>query len=87
MSSRYDQAFRDHSYLWTEYGPAADMTGGYVDQGDLDKLLANPTQKTAAECLESQIRYWFQVGTDNGSPEIISATDPNIEEIRERYGC
>lgn len=59
----YKQAFEDWSYLWA-YGAAEDMTGAYVDQGDLDKLLRSPTKKTAQECLESQIAYWFQVGPD-----------------------
>lgn len=44
-------------------GEAADMTGSYVDQNDLAKLLRSPTKATAKQCLCAQIEYWFQVGT------------------------
>lgn len=86
MSGRLscEQAFKDWSYLWTAYGPAHDMTGAYVDQGDLDKLLRSPTKATARDCLVSQIRYWFSVGPDcDRSPK----GDAQVEEIADRYGC
>ena len=84
----YEQALADHSYLWSTYGPAYDMTGGYVDSDDLDKLLKRPTKSTARECLESQIRYWFDVGSEDAdAPAILRATDPKIREIANRYGA
>lgn len=85
--SRYDQALADWEYLWTTYGPAEDMTGAYVDQDDLKKLLRSPTKKTAAECLEAQIDYWFTAGPDtsvNGrepDPE-----DKRLQQIADRHG-
>lgn len=83
--SRYDQALSDWQYLWEVYGPAADMTGGYVDQNDLLKLLKSPTKKTATGCLESQIIHWFQAGPELGSnspdPE-----DKRLQKIAADYG-
>lgn len=94
MSITYEQAFRDHQKLWS-IGPADDMTGGYVDQDDLDKLLAKPTKATARDCLVSQINYWFEVGVEAGSGKSSGDTkaveaaienDPEVREIAERYG-
>lgn len=83
----YEQAFCDHQYLWMTYSPAYDMSGGYVDQDDLARLLARPTKATARECLVNQIRYWFDVGPEDGNPPaILAATDPEIYEIAERHG-
>ena len=70
----------------------ADMTGGYVDSNDLDKLLKSPTKKTARECLKSQIQYWFQVGPTscdmrykNWSLDGLN-NDKRIQDIAERHG-
>jgi hypothetical protein len=85
----YEEAFEDHRYLWETYAPAQDMTGGYVDQDDLSKLLASPTKITARQCLISQIIYWFEVGPDLTAcyytPDM--RRDPALAEIAERYGC
>lgn len=86
----YDQAFEDHQYLWKEYGPAHDMTGGYTDSEDLDRLLANPTKVTARKCLETQIAYWFQVGYNDNSYDPDTAAnavrdDPRVAEIADRH--
>ena len=62
----YEQSLKDWKYLFEDIAPAGDMTGGYVDQEDLDKLLKSPTKRTAKDCLESQIGYWFQHGPDLG---------------------
>ena len=50
--------------LFDEIDTAYDMTGGYVDQGDLDRLLRSPTKTTAKGCLKDQIVYWLQVGPE-----------------------
>jgi hypothetical protein len=84
----YEQARQDHEYLWS-IGAANDMTGGYVDSGDLDRLLRSPTKATARGCYESQIRYWFQVGPDPflASPAAAYlASDPRVREIAVRHG-
>lgn len=88
----YEQARKDHEYLW-DIAPADDMTGAYVDQQDLAKLLASPTKATARSCYCSQIEYWFQVGPDpsksgkgHSSLSLIDWNDPMIEEIAERHG-
>lgn len=86
MTVSYDQATSDHSYLWDTYGSADDMTGGYVDQDDLTKLLRSPTKATARDCLVNQIIYWFQVGPDNLGYTPIDRHDPILIEIAERYG-
>ena len=84
----YKQAFKDHSYLWL-IGPADFMTGVYVDQEDLNNLLATPTKKTAEECLTRQIRYWFLVGPDlpgeRGSADFHFLNDQRVADIADRY--
>ena len=83
--SNYDQAFSDHQFLFG-IGPASDMTGGYVDQDDLAKMLASPTKATATKCLEDQIEYWFQVGPEDGrSLDALMLEFPEMAEIKERY--
>lgn len=85
----YEQAYEDHSYLWA-IAPASDMTGGYVDQDDLEKLLRSPTKATARECLCDQINYWFQAGPDfscEGRRDLIDWDDHTIREIAKRHGC
>jgi hypothetical protein len=82
----YEQAFRDHNYLWETYGPAADMTGAYVDQMDLALLLRKPDKTTARDCLVRQILYWFSVGTEDDGISAIDWDDPEICEIADRHG-
>ena len=87
MQITYEQARKDHEYLWS-IGPAKDMTGGYVDQGDLAKLLRNPTKATARDCYVSQIVYWFQIGPDGSAPAgDLIALDPMVAEIADRHNC
>lgn len=81
----YKQAFADWSYLWDEYGPAADMTGGYVDQDDLAALLKSPTRATARDCLCAQIDHWFNAGVDQGSRKP-DRNDERLQEIADRHG-
>lgn len=83
MKVTYEQAYADHSYLWQTHGPASDMTGAYVDQDDLARLLKSPTKATARDCLEDQIDHWFSVGPEDGK---IDWSDPEIREIAERHG-
>ena len=83
----YDQSRKDHEYLW-HYAPAYDMTGGYVDQDDLEKLLESPTKKTAMNCYNNQIVYWFEAGPDDSfGIEAKWKTDPKVREIAERHCC
>jgi hypothetical protein len=88
MSITYEQARQDHEYLWS-IAPAFDMTGGYVDGEDLQKLLRSPNKITARKCYSAQINYWFQVGPDTlaGGPGAIPWDDPKVKEIAERHGC
>jgi hypothetical protein len=85
----YEQAFADWEYLWS-IAPAYDMTGGYEDQYDLDKLIRSPTKRTAKKCLCSQIQYWFQAGPDDdgkyGGASKYIAADKRVREIAERHG-
>ena len=80
----YEEAYKAHSYLWKTYGPAADMTGGYVDQDDLAALLKSPTKSTAKRCLVDQMRHWFSAGTDAGMPNW--SGDEVVEDIAEALG-
>lgn len=86
MSRRltYAQARADHEYLWNTYGPALDMTGGYVDSEDLDRLLRSPTKSTARACYVDQIEYWFDVGPEDKDPDTWRR-DPKVREIAERH--
>ena len=83
----YEQARTDHEYLWNTYEDAYDMTGGYVDSKDLDRLLKSPTKRTARECYIDQIVYWFGVGPDESLPLGDWRNDPVVAEIAERYNC
>ena len=89
MSIGYSQARSDHEYLWKTYGPAQDMTGGYVDSDDLDRLLICPTKTTARNCYCDQIRYWFQVGPDTnfGNSSDDWNADLRVRRIAERHDC
>lgn len=83
----YDVAYRDHQYLWA-IGSAYDMTGGYVDQDDLKRMLKTPTKTMAAKCLSNQINYWFQSGTEQGVNQQVEGlleTDPMVRAIYERH--
>ncbi len=77
----YEQAKSDHAYLWS-IGRALDMTG-YVDQGDLKKLLDNPTKSTAKDCFIRRIAYWFQEGPERDKQNW--KDDRRVDEIRARY--
>lgn len=82
----YEQAWADHQYLWHTYGPASDMTGGYVDQDDLARLLRSPTKATARDCLCAQIDHWFSVGPESGGPPV-DRNDDRLLEIADRHGA
>lgn len=86
MVTTYEQAFSDWKYLW-DINAAYDMTGGYVDSGDLDMLLKSPTKTTARRCLIRQIEYWFQIGPDPVGATLGWQDDPIVREIAERYDC
>lgn len=82
----YDQVRADWEKLWS-IDMASDMTGGYVDQEDLDRMLKTPTKKMAAKCMTDQINYWFQTGTEScGSSQQFIDSDPDVRDIAERYG-
>lgn len=85
---KYEQVFKDWEYLWA-IAPAEDMTGGYVDQEDLDKLLRNPTKRVAASCLKGQIDHWFSAGpsAEDGpwNYSELAAEYPKLLEIAERH--
>lgn len=90
VTQQYQQALKDWDTLW-KVGAAHDMTGGYVDQEDLDRLLRNPTKAMATRCLISQIHYWFQAGIETGTEQakeaaLVLAEHPHLEPIAIRYG-
>ena len=87
----YKQYYEDWNYLFNKVGFADDMTGGYVDSEDLDRLLKNPSKATAKQCLSKQIDYWFDAGiepsTEHKGKTIFDLVEefPKIEEIAERH--
>lgn len=83
----YEQARADHEYLWA-YGEMEDISGAYVDQGDLKRLLESPNKVTARQCYESQIIAWFEIGPDKTSQGGDGwKTDPMVYEIAQRHNC
>mgnify|MGYP003647414122 FL=1 len=87
----YDSVYKDWDYLFHTVGQASDMTGGYVDSHDLDRLLEKPNKATAKSCMRCQIDYWFDSGLEyNHEHKRKSVYDlleefPRIEEIAERH--
>ena len=86
----YGEVFSDWERLWS-IAPANDMTGAYVDQDDLDKLLRSPNKRTAKDCLNRQIYHWFEAGVESGGETGIPASEvilrhPEIEDIAGKYG-
>ena len=86
----HEQARADHEYLWA-IAPADDMTGGYVDQEDLYRLMRCPTKATARGCYVSQIRYWFDRGPGRENirnPDYTKMAEgyPGLRAIADRYG-
>lgn len=81
---KYEQAKADHAYLWS-IAPGHDMTGGYVDQDDLVRLLASPTKATATECFQRQIEHWFTAGPDMQwlRPHLLD--EGRVREIADRH--
>ena len=66
------------------------MTGGYVDQEDLARLMRFPTMATAADVYEHHIGYWFEKGPDMNTRvrdgfERRMKGDPYLAEIADRH--
>ncbi len=84
----YEEVYKDWKYLW-DIAPANDMTGGYVDQDDLNRMLKSPTKKTAVYCMKRQMEYWFQAGPDgfevSRDYKALCEEFPRIEQIRIKY--
>lgn len=84
----YEEVYKDWKYLWS-IAPANDMTGGYVDQDDLKRMLKSPSKKTAIYCMKRQMEYWFQAGPDGfeigRDYESICNKFDLVETIREKY--
>lgn len=89
---RFHQVHSDRAFLWCNLGPARDMTGGYVDQDDLELILSNPTKATARKILINHIRYWFDKGTENNPfsgcwrSTVIDNWPAHYERVCEIYG-
>ena len=93
---KHAEVLEDWKYLFEHYEPAHDMTGGYVDQHDLDELLKTPTKRVAAKILCRQIYYWFTVGPSSIPDDYnvcraklaeLIETDPRVAELKEKYHC
>lgn len=83
----YEQALSDRDYLFDVYGPAADMTGGWVEGEKLQKLLERPTKAAARDILSDLICYWFETGYDKHGDTIHppDMADPILQEIADRH--
>lgn len=86
---KYEEVLKDWKFLFEELDTAYDMTGGYVDQEDLDLLLKSPTKTTAKTCLQKQIDHWFQAGTEEFpcimNTEKLLKKYPTARSIAEKY--
>ena len=77
-----------HKYLWGEYAPASDMTGGYVEGDYFIVLMYKPTKANAKEMMVGQIERWFHMGFEDidrnnkGFHE-----DSRVSEIAEAFDC
>ena len=78
----YRQGLSDRQYLWYTNGPAKDMTGGYVDQDDLETRLKAATKMTATQYLTDQIIDWYRAGPERGAGWF---SDPRGNETARRY--
>jgi hypothetical protein len=87
---KYEEVLEDWKFLFEGIDSASDMTGGYVDQEDLCKLLKSPTKATAKSCLLNQIEYWFDAGTEEYNcimdTERLLRKYPQARPIAEKYG-
>jgi F420-0:gamma-glutamyl ligase-like protein len=87
----YNEMFKDWDYLFKTVGCASDMTGGYVESDDLDRLMRSPNKATAKKCMSVQISYWFDAGieytNDHKRKSVYDLLEefPRIEEIAERH--
>jgi hypothetical protein len=84
----YEEVYTDWKYLW-DIAPVNDMTGGYVDQEDLKRMLKSPSKKTAVYCLKRQMEYWFHAGPDGyecgRDYEQLCQDYSKLEYIRTKY--
>lgn len=92
---KHEEIYNDHQFLW-RISPADDMSGGYVDQDDLDDLLKNPTKATAKRCLLRQIQHWIEDGIEDNEGKYQSTGSfttfaeivkdyPEVQEIADKY--
>ena len=84
----YEQALEDRDYLFRTYGPASDMTGGWVEGDYLEELLRQPTKTKAKNILSGLVCYWFETGYDRNNCYDKAApdmTDPKLVEIAARH--
>ena len=88
MKPTYEQALADRDYLFNTYGPASDMTGGWVEGDHFEELLKRPSKAKARDILSGLICYWFETGHDGRNCYDTTApnmSDPKVAEIAERY--
>ena len=56
---KFTEVKKDYLELIREHGAPYDMTGGFVDAGEMIIVILNPTKKNAVEYLENVISYGF----------------------------
>ena len=85
--SNYNEVREDWETLWN-ICPADDMTGAYVDSGDLDRMLKTPTKKMAIQCMKCQIDFWLNQGIEdtNQTLEELMEMYPQVIPVAEKYG-
>lgn len=58
----FEEVKADYVKLINEYGYPYDMTGGFVDSEQMEKVILNPTKTNAKQYMKNVINYGFQWG-------------------------
>ncbi|KKN79722.1 hypothetical protein LCGC14_0337440 [marine sediment metagenome] len=84
----FENVRKDYLKIISKCGPPADMTGGFVDSEQMEKIVLNPTKKNAMEYMKSIIQYGFQHGAywnSEGKGLISTKENETVNEMYERY--
>lgn len=59
---KFEDVKSDYVKLMEQYGIPEDMTGKFEDARQMEKVIRNPSKKTAADYMKRVISYGFQYG-------------------------
>lgn len=81
------QLRKDLQYIHDKYGEIYDYCGCWCHNDKFQKLLDNPTRKTAFEILKGKLDYYFDSGYDVSGyhRNLPVESDKQLQEIKERW--